>query len=124
MEYGTKKDSKKLSQSIRNTIRQSFSRSEHYKGFLEKHRIEMKVGNRKRVFYRCNHCTNVFGKKDIQVDHIAQIGKGVYSTIDDAAYFASKVYCGYDNLQILCKPCHKVKSAAEGKDPSYDNALF
>lgn len=121
---GSKKDIAKLKNAIRSEIRRSFSRSEHYKEFLKLHRIEWKNGNRKRVSYKCKACTKLFSSKDIQVDHIVPIGNGVYEGIEDAKRFAELVYCSYDNLQILCKECHKVKSKEEQSEKSYHNVIF
>lgn len=121
----SKKDYNKLKNAVRNQIRQAFSRSDHYKEFLELNRVEWLSGKRKRVSYKCAHCGQLFSKPDINVDHIIPIGKGTYNDISDAHAYFSLVYCSYDNLQILCKDkCHKVKTKREQSAPSFHNALF
>ena len=120
----TNKDKSKLKNSLRSTVRQSFSRSEHYKAFVDSKRIEWFKGKRKRVSFQCNHCKENFSKSDIDIDHVVPIGKGVYNSISDLERFISLVYCSHDNLQVLCKQCHKVKTKKEQQTPSYHNALF
>jgi len=119
-----KKDIALLKNSVRSAIRKGFTRSDYYKSFLGLHRIEWYKGKRKRVSFKCNHCGELQSSGNINVDHIIPIGKGVYNSIADASYFYELVFCPYDNLQILCKPCHKVKSAMEKSNPYYGNALF
>ena len=48
---------------------------------------------------RCNHCKKPFRFKELTVDHILPLVRGGESTID--------------NLQLLCNPCHREKSARE-----------
>jgi len=120
----SKKDKNKCKNSVQSAIRQSFARSEHYKGFLELHRIEWYVGKRKRVSYKCNCCESLFSSKDIQVDHVVPLGRFVYRGLKDAHRFYDLIYCDYSNLQILCKACHKVKTKEEQENPSFHNAIF
>ncbi len=120
----SKKDYNLCKNAVRSAIRKSFSRSEHYKGFLKLHRIETHVGKRFRVFYKCNECEGLCPQNQINVDHINPIGKGVYNGIEDAKSFYELVYCPYSNLQILCKECHSLKTKRENKSPSFSNMIF
>lgn len=61
----------------------------------------------KRGKYRCNDCKKLFRLKEVQVDHIVEIG----SFVDWNSYI-EKLFCSIDNLQVLCKKCHKNKTAA------------
>lgn len=119
-----KKDEALCKNAVRSAIRKAFTRSDYYKEFLAMHRIEWYAGKRKRVSYECKKCKEKVSSSDINVDHIIPIGRGVYNGIEDAHYFYSLVFCPYSNLQILCKTCHKQKSAQERKNPSYHNARF
>jgi len=62
--------------------------------------------------YRCNVCRNDYPVKDIQVDHLEPV-------IDPAKGFTSwdevirRMFCESDGFQILCKPCHTIKTNAE-----------
>ena len=67
---------------------------------------------RKAKHYKCASCDNAFPAKDVQVDHINPI-------IDPSKGFISwdlkieALFCEKENLQVLCKECHEVKSNAE-----------
>lgn len=64
--------------------------------------------------YLCNSCKKEFPAKDVEVDHISP----VVHTVDgflDWNEFIKRLYCDKDNLQVLCKPCHKKKTKEERK---------
>ncbi len=64
--------------------------------------------------YQCAECLNLFGPKDVQVDHVQpriDPGKG-RTTLDD---WAARTFVSGKKLQVLCKPCHKLKTAQENK---------
>ena len=61
--------------------------------------------------FRCNHCGNEFTSTNIEVDHIQPIG---YDKSWDE--FIHKLFCEADNLQVLCKECHKIKTKEEKKN--------
>jgi 5-methylcytosine-specific restriction endonuclease McrA len=63
--------------------------------------------------YRCAKCTDVFGRKEVQVDHILPVVQT--SGWDGFDGFISRLFCDPSGLQVLCKPCHKDKSQAENK---------
>jgi len=119
-----KKDEALCKNAVRSAIRKTFSRSAIYKDFLESKKIEWYAGKRRRVSYMCNHCKAKYSKKDIQVDHIVPIGHGVYNSLKDAYRYSVLVFCDASNLQVLCKPCHKLKTAEERANPSFHNVLF
>jgi len=63
-------------------------------------------------FYTCKSCKKDFTAKNVQVDHIKPIvdPKIGFVSWDD---FIEKLFCEVKNLQVLCIPCHKKKSALE-----------
>jgi 5-methylcytosine-specific restriction endonuclease McrA len=66
----------------------------------------------RRVHFQCAHCPTKATRKNVAVDHInavidPRVGK---TTLDD---YANRLFCGTIGLQILCKPCHSVKSKLE-----------
>lgn len=67
---------------------------------------------RESKHYRCKSCNGAFPAKDVQVDHISPVVDPItgFTTWDD---FITRLYCGKDNLQILCTTCHKEKSKKE-----------
>jgi 5-methylcytosine-specific restriction endonuclease McrA len=67
--------------------------------------LAIKSARVKRGRYRCNHCNKLFALKQVQVDHIVEIG-----SFADWNSYIEKLFCSIDNLQVLCKPCHKKKT--------------
>lgn len=65
---------------------------------------------------QCNHCKNWFKTKDVQLDHI--VPKGKYSK-ERFFGWLDRLLCKADGFQVLCIPCHKIKSASEHADGSY-----
>lgn len=62
--------------------------------------------------FKCGCCGEEVTAKDIEVDHIEPIvdpTKG-FESWDK---FVDKLFCESKNLQALCKPCHKKKTASE-----------
>lgn len=70
--------------------------------------------NRTKNVYTCANCKNVFKVKDVQVDH--KISVGTLRTYDDLPRFVANLFCELNNLQVLCKDCHKEKTNKERKD--------
>jgi len=103
---------------IRSALRQCFSRYpvkyqvikdaaiEYDAGF---YKTGKKAGEPKvRKMYPCAICKEEFMGKDIQVDHI--IGAGSLRDYGDLEGFVERLFCGPDGLQVLCKPCHVIKT--------------
>jgi 5-methylcytosine-specific restriction endonuclease McrA len=61
--------------------------------------------------YRCAECKKWFMQKEVQVDHI--IPAGTLKSFNDLPTFCSRLFCGVRGYQVLCKPCHLVKSKEE-----------
>lgn len=58
--------------------------------------------------YRCACCSSEFTAKQVEVDHRINIGPGL-----SWDQFINALFCEKDNLQVLCKPCHKEKTKQE-----------
>ena len=65
--------------------------------------------------FLCAMCQGEFPSKQVVIDHILPV-------IDPQVGFISwdvfieRLYCGKENMQVLCVPCHKEKSAIENKE--------
>jgi 5-methylcytosine-specific restriction endonuclease McrA len=63
---------------------------------------------------KCAMCSNVFSTKDTVADHI-------HPVVDPAKGFENwdtyikRLFCEESGFQILCKPCHKIKTDEENK---------
>jgi len=79
----------------------------------------------RRVHYKCAKCGLFFldkaGQRDIAVDHVLPIISVDTGWVDYDS-FVKGLFCGEDNLQILCnyagerngvKSCHKIKTEEE-----------
>jgi 5-methylcytosine-specific restriction endonuclease McrA len=66
-------------------------------------------------WYQCAQCRKEYVRKDVQVDHIQPL-------VDPASGFTSwdtfiaRLFVGIEGLQVLCKPCHKIKTQAENAE--------
>ena len=65
--------------------------------------------------YACAGCGGFFVSRDVQVDHIEPVvdPKDGFQDLDT---FSDRLYCEEENLQVLCKECHKVKTNLERKE--------
>ena len=64
--------------------------------------------------YQCDECKEWFSDKETVVDHIIPVGK--IRSYDDLPRYFELLFCGNDNLHVLCKACHQVKSNKENEE--------
>ena len=76
-------------------------------------RVNKRTG-RKAKHYCCSDCGELFVLRDVQVDHIDPVVDPEVGCVDWET-FIDRMFCETDNLQVLCKPCHKEKTKAETK---------
>jgi len=65
-----------------------------------------------RGVYRCASCKEEFGVKHVQVDHIEPV-VNVSDGFTGWDNFIKRLFVDAKDLQVLCKPCHKTKTAKE-----------
>lgn len=100
----------KYFQFIRSALRQAYSR--YPAKFQAKKLAERDVtGKRHRYEYKCAACKEWFMGKEIQVDHIEPAG--TLKTYADLPAFTEKLFCEAEGMQVMCKPCHQLKTNAE-----------
>jgi len=68
---------------------------------------------RTKWVYTCASCEEQFKSTEVQVDHIKPAG--TLKTYSDLPKFVETLFCEADNLQVLCKECHDVKTKEERK---------
>ena len=64
------------------------------------------------MHYTCAACNKLYVATDVQVDHIKPVvdpKKGFVSWDS----FIDRMFCEIENLQVMCKPCHKIKTDQE-----------
>lgn len=102
---------------VKGALRRIFSRSD-----MRRHAIEMasipgfKDARKPRVkkWARCQLCFSICPAYLMEVDHIEPVVPVTSSlgkmTVDE---LVDHIWCGEDNLQVLCLTCHKNKSKIE-----------
>jgi 5-methylcytosine-specific restriction endonuclease McrA len=83
---------------------------------LEEAKTEKKINKatgRMAQHYLCATCCNEFSATGVQVDHIEPIVDPQGFTTWDV--YIEKMFCGKENLQVLCKACHALKTKLERK---------
>jgi hypothetical protein len=69
---------------------------------------------RHKFEYQCAKCKKWYQDKEVAIDHIEPAGS--LKKYGDLPRFVETLFCEADNLQILCHPCHTVKTAKERKE--------
>ena len=98
-------------QFIRSALRSAFRKWPVKFDVLKNAKTEVRLNpssGRMAMHYRCATCKHDFPMKQVQVDHIKPIGKLVsWDT------FIKRLYCEARNLQVVCRPCHAIKTKKE-----------
>jgi 5-methylcytosine-specific restriction endonuclease McrA len=76
--------------------------------YSEVRRDCVRAAKTSRGKYKCNTCGKIFSMKEVQCDHKEGVGKFV-----DWNTFIDRLFCPIENLQVLCKACHLIKSNEE-----------
>ena len=67
--------------------------------------------------YKCSSCENIFGPRDVQIDHtepVVSIDSNPANKINWNNYI-KRLYCGKAGLSLMCKNCHKSKTYLENE---------
>ncbi len=57
--------------------------------------------------YRCAICSDIFIQKEVEVDHIKEVG---IWDIEKLTLYVKRLFCCKSNLRVLCKCCHRRKT--------------
>lgn len=91
---------------IRSCLRREFIKWPPRGEALKQARVPYKGENKRRKWlYKCNICAMLNIGTEVQVDHITPVGS--LKSADDLPGFTERLFCEIDELQVLCKPCHK-----------------
>lgn len=110
---------------VYSALRRKFKAYPGYKDTLdeakEEYFIKSKHGkDMRRVHYKCADCGEMFKRQEVEVDHIEPVipveGIPMNDELPDFNVYIARLFCPEDNLQVLCKSCHKKKSAEEKKE--------
>lgn len=97
-------------QKIRSALRNAFKYWKPMSICLENASRPYKGKNKlQKKEYQCNECKNWFKRTLVQTDHVVECGS--LNTLDDIKGFIERLTIeDINGYQILCKPCHKVKT--------------
>lgn len=65
-----------------------------------------------KMKFECECCNNLFDKEDIQLDHKDPIVDVNTGFVDWNTYI-DRMFCDYDNWQVLCRGDHELKTQME-----------
>ena len=81
-------------------------------GIYTRYKTGKKAGELKTVkMYACSECKQLFKQKEVQVDHINPAG--TLKSFKDLETFVENLFVGIAGLQVMCKPCHEIKTNKE-----------
>ena len=124
-QYGYSKPigEKQLISLIRTAVRKQWMMSPTKLSFIESKKIpETDPNQKKRKHYViCNICKQHFTVSHTQVDHI--VGNIPFTDLSQSLTYAQSVLnvC-HNDLQILCKPCHEIKTYSEKHNITFKQA--
>ena len=96
---------------IRSLLRQGWSRYPVKFQVQRAARRDYKGPGRNKYQYQCAACSGWHFGTNVQVDHINPAGE--LRCFADLPGFCERLFCEADNLQVLCKPCHQLKTTEE-----------
>lgn len=76
---------------------------------------------RTRYEAECECCGETFPAHKLQVDHI--VSAGSFVELEDIAPYLTRLFCGKDNLQLLCVPCHEIKTHCDRYNLTWEEAV-
>lgn len=93
---------------VRSALRKAFTRWPPKYECLNDARTPYEGDGRQKWQYKCAECEQQFMQKEVEVDHIEQAGS--LKTYEDLPEFVRKLFVRKEGMQVLCKPCHSVKT--------------
>lgn len=96
---------------IRSALRAAYNRYPPKYETLKKAKVGKQVNlvtGRIAEHYKCAECDGLFSLKNVEVDH--KIDAGSLKSFEDLPLFVKRLFCSSDDLQVLCKPCHRNKT--------------
>lgn len=104
---------KKLFSAVRTAIRQVWMKHQSKLAFLYDRTIpDFDPNTRTKWLIECDHCKGMFKLTDVEVDH--KEGEHTLKEWTDVIPFLRSILdVKHDDLAILCKECHELKTAME-----------
>lgn len=105
---------------------EKFNQTASFQRWLISHlrRISYRYGPRYRVKkaaskgrgqYECAGCGEIYGPREIQLDHVEPVIE-VRTGFKDWNTFIDRLFADEEGYQVLCKTCHAMKTVEENKE--------
>ena len=122
LDKGGKPQEKHVLNVVRGAIRSAWMKSDVKLAYLYMNTIpDMDDSTRTKWLAKCEMCGGLFKLTDIEIDH--RYGNHTLTKVEDFEnYFNNILMVGFDDLSILCKEDHAVKTLAESQGISIDAA--
>ena len=107
---------------VRGAIRSAWMKSDVKLAYLYMNTIpDMDDKTRTKWLVKCEMCGELFKLTDVEIDH--RNGNHTFTKVEDFEnYFSNILMVGFDDLSILCKEDHAVKTLAESQGISIESA--
>ena len=104
---------KKLCSDLRSAIRAVWMKHDTKLSYLYERTVpDMNPDTRTKWLVQCECCKEMFKLGDVEINHLK--GENPLRTLDDVLPFAQSILgVSYDDIEILCKPCHSIFTYAE-----------
>lgn len=111
---------------VRGQIRRGWSRHPVKNLYIQNHRFKKDNGKGRLTWHvECEQCKQDFPQSKTQVDHLLPSTVGGLKTSEDWGRLVTRMYyVTFDDIQILCKPCHDVKTYSERKNITFNEAVI
>ena len=115
---------------LRGQMRKAWSRHPIKNAYTMSRRTRAPVGKKKdkltgirQVVWAlpCDQCGRTYPQSNVEVDHILRAGS-FKDWSDCEQWLMGLMQINFASLQLLCKPCHRIKSYAETHGLSFDEA--
>ncbi len=108
---------------IKNSLRTGFKFwKPMYDALYKASRPSQLIDKKVKKEYKCAHCHSWFIRKEVEIDHIEECG--TLASYEDIVPFLKRLTKEDINAyQILCKPCHKIKSVASNNERKLQKKL-
>jgi len=109
---------------VRSAIRSTWMKSNTKLAYLYMNTIpDMDDSTRTKWLVRCEICGEAFKLNDIEIDH--KSGNHSFTKVEDfKSYFDNILMVGFDDLQILCKEDHAIKTLQERMGITWEDAVI
>lgn len=111
---------------VRGQIRKGWSRHPVKNLYIQNNRFKKQNAKGRITWHlECEQCKKDTPQTKVNVDHLHPATVMGLKTEEDYGRFIFRLYyVTFDDIQILCKPCHDVKTYSERKGISFEEAAI